>query len=94
MLLGLIFAGYVQLWSQYSFLNIIVFSWWPIIDPHLIHFWANNCLTLEVPKKFDPILVTLLKRRPHYIQLCRENPILSSGTYTPPSPSPPPLPDQ
>ena len=29
--------------------------------PHLSHFWANDFLTLKVPKKCDPILVTLLK---------------------------------
>ena len=28
---------------------------------HLSHFWANDLLTLKVPKKRDPILVTLLK---------------------------------
>ena len=35
----------------------------PIIAyrPHLSHFWANNFLTLKVPKKGNPILVTLLK---------------------------------
>ena len=29
--------------------------------PHLSHFWANDFLTLKVPKKCDTILVTLLK---------------------------------
>ena len=29
--------------------------------PHLSHIWANDFLTLKVPKKCDPILVTLLK---------------------------------
>ena len=29
--------------------------------PRLSHFWANNFLTLKVPKKCDPILVTLSK---------------------------------
>ena len=29
--------------------------------PHLSHFWANNFLSLKVPKKCDPILVTLWK---------------------------------
>ena len=28
---------------------------------HLSHFWAIDLLTLKVPKKCDPILVTLLK---------------------------------
>ena len=28
--------------------------------PHLSHFWANDFLTLKVPKKCDPIQVTLL----------------------------------
>ena len=27
--------------------------------PHLSHFWANDFLTLKVPKKCDPILVTI-----------------------------------
>ena len=27
---------------------------------HLSHFWANNFLTLKVPKKWDSILVTQL----------------------------------
>ena len=47
---------------------------------HLSHFWANYFLTLKVPKKCDPILVTLLKRRPHYSQSSRENATPSSGT--------------
>ena len=29
--------------------------------PHLSHFWANGFLTLKVPKKCDPTLVTLMK---------------------------------
>ena len=29
--------------------------------PHLSHFWANYFLTLKVPKRYDPIPVTLLK---------------------------------
>ena len=29
--------------------------------PHVSHFWANDFLTLKVPKKCDPILVTLLE---------------------------------
>ena len=62
--LGSSFAGYVPLASQNPY-PIIVYFWsilWPIIyKPHLSHFWANDFLTLKVPKKCDPILVTLLK---------------------------------
>ena len=63
---------------------------------HLSHFWANDFLTLKVPKKCDPILITLLKmlkRQPHYSQSSRENAI-SIQQHTPSSPilgsAPPP----
>ena len=46
--------------------------------PYLSHFWANNFLTLKIPKTCDPILVTLLKMQPHYSS--RENATPSSGT--------------
>ena len=54
----------------------------------------KNCLTPKYPKMCDPILVTLLKMRPHYSQSSRENATPSSGTSplasykkVPPSPS-------
>ena len=40
----------------------------------------KNCLTPKNPKMCDPILVTLLKMRPHYSQSSRENVTPSSGT--------------
>ena len=40
----------------------------------------KNCLTPKYPKMCDPILVTLLKMRPHYSQSSRENATPSSGT--------------
>ena len=39
------------------------------------------------PKMCDPILVTLLKIRPHYSQSSRENATLSSGTSPPCEPA-------
>ena len=56
----------------------------------------KNGLTLQNPKICDPILVTLLKMRPHYSQSRRENATPSSGTSpsasykeVPPSAPPP-----
>ena len=50
----------------------------------------KNCLTPQNPEMCDPILVTLLKMRPHYNQSSRENATPSSGTSLirkyPPSP--------
>ena len=40
----------------------------------------KNCLTPKNPKMCDPILVTLLKMRPHYRQSSRENATPSTGT--------------
>ena len=40
----------------------------------------KNCLTPKNPKMCDPILVTLLKMRPHYSHSSRENATPSSGT--------------
>ena len=40
----------------------------------------KNCLTSKNPKMCHPILVTLLKMRPHYSQSSRENATPSSGT--------------
>ena len=39
------------------------------------------CLTPKNPKICDPVLVTLLKMRPHYSQSSRENATPSSGTF-------------
>ena len=51
-------AGISEPLSHYSlFLVFFVANY----KPHLSHFWANDFLTLKVPKKCDPILVTLLK---------------------------------
>ena len=55
----------------------------------------KNCLTPKNPKMCDPILVTLLKMRPHYSQSSRENATPSSGTsslasYKEAPPHPPP----
>ena len=58
----------------------------------------TNSLTPKNPKMCDPILVTLLKMRPHYSQSSRKNATPSSGTSPltsykavppPPPPSPP-----
>ena len=54
----------------------------------------KNSLTPENPKMFDPILVTLLKMRPHYSQSSLEKATSSSGTtplasYKAVSPPPP-----
>ena len=57
---------------------------------------CQNFLSPKIPKKCDPILVTVLKMQPHYSQSSRENATPSSDTshwavtrkYPPP---PPPL---
>ena len=72
--------------------------------PHLKHFWANDFFNLKVPKKWDPILVTIenaWKRNPIIVcQSSRENATPSSGTSpvlsspllgSAPPPLPPPL---
>ena len=41
---------------------------------------VKNCLTPPKKEMCDPILVTLLKMRPHYSQSSRENATPSSGT--------------
>ena len=41
----------------------------------------KNCLTPQNPEMCDPILVTLLKMRPHYSQSSRENATPSSGSF-------------
>ena len=54
----------------------------------------KNCLTPNNPKMCDPILVNLLKMRPHYSHSSRENETPSSGTppLAPCKGVPPPLP--
>ena len=45
----------------------------------------RNCEELSHPRKSEnvrPILVTLLKMRPHYSQSSRENATPSSGTHS------------
>ena len=76
--LGLMFAGYVPLASQ---------SPCPENRPILIPTYPKN------PKICDPILVTLLKMRPHYSHSNRKNATPSIGTFllvsckgAPPSP--------
>ena len=57
------FAVYVPLASQnpYPIYSLFLVYFVANYKPHLSHFWANDFLTLKVPKKCDPILVTLLK---------------------------------
>ena len=52
--------------------NFLIF--WPRLFPFWIPTYPQN------PKICDPILVTVLKMRPHYSQWSRENAIPSSGT--------------
>ena len=47
---------------------------------HLLTVNMKNCLTPKNLKMCDPILVTLLKMRPHYSQSSRHNATPSSGT--------------
>ena len=55
---GSVAAGISEPLPHYSlFLVYFVANY----KPHLSHFWENDFLTLKVPKKCDPILVTLLK---------------------------------
>ena len=56
----LVTFGYYSMFQAYFVANY---------KPH--HYLANDFLTLKVPKKCDPILVTplkMLERRPHYSQ--------------------------
>ena len=64
---------------------------------HILVHSLTVCFTPKNPKMCDPILVTLLKMRPHYSQSSRKNGTLSSGTSplasykaVPPPPVPPP----
>ena len=46
----LVTFGYYSVFRVYFVVNY---------KPHLSHFWANDFLTLKVPKTCDPILVTI-----------------------------------
>ena len=64
--LGSSSAGYVPLASQNPYpiipqiIYIISGLFCANYKPHLSHFWANDFLTLKVPKKCNPILVILV----------------------------------
>ena len=53
--------------------NILLFICSTNILVCLLTANMKNCLTPKNPKMCDPILVTLLKMRPHYGQSSREN---------------------
>ena len=60
--------------------NILLFIYRTNILVRLFTVNMKNCLTPQNPEMCDPILVTLLKLRPHYSQSSRENATPSSGT--------------
>ena len=60
--------------------NTLLFLYSKNILVRLLTVNMKNCLTPESPKMCNPILVTLLKMRPHYGQSSRENGTPSSGT--------------
>ena len=60
--------------------NTLLFIYSTNILVRLLTVNMKNCLTPKNPKMCDPILVTLLKMRPHYSQSSRENVTPSSGT--------------
>ena len=60
--------------------NTLLFTYSTNILVRLLTVNMKNCLTPKNPKMCDPILVTLLKMRPHYSQSSRENATPSSGT--------------
>ena len=60
--------------------NTLFFTYSTNILVRLLTVSMKNCLTPKNPKMCDPILVTLLKMRPHYSQSSRENATPSSGT--------------
>ena len=60
--------------------NTLLFIYSTNILVRLLTVNMKNCLTPKNPKMCDPILVTLLKMRPHYSQSSRENATPSSGT--------------
>jgi len=53
--------------------NTLLFTYSTNILVSLLTVNMKNCLTPKTPKMCDPILVTLLKLRPHYSQSSREN---------------------
>ena len=57
--------------------NTLIFTYSTNILVRLLTVDMKNCLTPQNKKMCDPILVTLLKMRPHHI---RENATPSSGT--------------
>ena len=61
--------------------NNLLFIYSTNILVRLLTVNMKNCLTPKNPKMCDPILVTLLKMRPHYSQSSRENATPSSGTF-------------
>ena len=53
--------------------NTLLFTYSTDILVRLLTLNMKNFLTPKIPKMCDPILVTLLKMRPHYNQSSREN---------------------
>ena len=60
--------------------NTLLFIYSTNILVRLLTVNMKNCLSPKNPKICDPILVTLLKIRPHFSQSGRENAAPSSGT--------------
>ena len=73
---------YFYEWTHFfsSMRNTLLFTYSTNILVRLLTVNMNNCLTPKNPKMCDPILVTLLKRRPNYSQSSREEATPSSGT--------------
>ena len=61
--------------------NTLLFIYSTNILVRLLTVNMKNCLTPKNPKMCDPILVTLLKMRPHYSQSSLENATPSSDTF-------------
>ena len=61
--------------------NTLLFTYSTNILVRLLTVNMKNCLTPKTPKMCDPILVTLLKMRPHYSQSSHQNATTSSGTF-------------
>ena len=60
--------------------NTLLFTYSTNILVRLLTVNMKNCLSPKNPKICNPILVTLLKIRPHFSQSGRENAAPSSGT--------------
>ena len=77
-------SHFLFLWIDPFFLdwmkNTLLFFCNTNILVRLLTVNMKNCLTPKNPKMCDPILVTLLKMRPHYSQSGRENATPSSST--------------